>query len=464
MPVCQWRTTYSVPVDELYAWHARPGAFERLVPPCERIRVLERHGGIADEGHLVLSLDAGLPKGLPGDRLAHVRWELRHHDHIAGRQFVDTQVKGPFARWEHTHRFLPKGERESVLEDILDYELPTSAKLTLLGDALVQRRIDRAFRFRHERLRHDLQRHAAYASAPRLTVAITGASGLVGANLSAFLTTGGHQVRRLVRRRPTGPDEIFWNPDTDEIDASALDGLDAFVHLAGESLFGVWTASKRERIRTSRERGTALIARTLAALEHPPRVLVSTSAVGMYGDRGDEILREESAPGHGFLADVCKAWENALEPARQAGIRVAVLRLAVIMSAGGGALPLMLTPFRLGAGGRLGSGEQWMSWVALDDVLGAILHVLNGATLAGPFNLGSPNPVTNAEFTRTVGRVLRRPAALRVPAKVMEYALGEMGRSLVLTSERMVPARLEESGFTFLFPQLEDALRFELGR
>lgn len=463
MPVLEWRSTYPVSADELYVWHTRPGAFARSAPPWQRIRVLERSGGIDDDGRVVLSLEFGLPRGLPGDRLVRLRWEVRHHDHVPGRQFVDTQVKGPFAFWEHAHRFVPKGEHESVLEDHLEYRLPTGAAATLFADGPVRRQLERVFRFRHERLRHDLERHSAFADAPRLTVAVSGAGGLVGANLTAFLTTGGHQVRRLVRRSPSAADEIFWDPDTGAIDAAALEGLDAVVHLAGESLFGVWTAGKRERIMRSRERGTALLSRTLARLQKPPRALLSTSAVGIYGDRGDEILTEQSAPGEGFLADVCKAWEAALEPAREAGIRVAVLRLAVLMSPSGGALPLMMTPFRLGAGGRIGSGEQWMSWVAPDDVLGAALRLLTDYTLTGPFNMGAPDPVTNAEFTHTLARVLRRPAVVAVPGAVMERALGEMGRSLVLTSERMVPKRLEQAGFRFLFPRLEDALRFELG-
>ncbi len=243
------------------------------------------------------------------------------------------------------------------------------------------------------------------------------------------------------------------------MNADRLDGHDAAVHLAGEPIVGRWTPAKKARILSSRSGGTRLLSCTLARLKQPPNVLVSASAVGFYGDRGDETLTEEAAPGSGFLPQVVRAWEAATEPAQAAGIRVVHLRFGIVLSPTGGALPRMLLPFRLGLGGSVGSGRQFISWVALDDAVRAVTHAIEAAGLAGPVNVTSPHPVTNADFARTLGRVLRRPALCRVPACVIRLMLGEMGRELLLSSARAVPARLLASGFSFRHPDLEGALR-----
>jgi uncharacterized protein (TIGR01777 family) len=299
---------------------------------------------------------------------------------------------------------------------------------------------------------------------PRMRVAITGAGGLIGRNLAAFLESGGHEIVRVVRRRPAGDGEVFWDPARGEIDTAGLEGLDAVVHTAGESIAGVWTAAKKEAIRRSRVEGTALLARALAGLEKRPRVVVSSGGAGWYGDRGPERLTEGEPSGEGFLADVAANWEPSLDPAREAGIRVVTLRQGLVMTAAGGTLPLMEIPFRLGLGGRIGSGEQWFPWIALDDLLGVILTALVDETLSGPVNAVAPGEVTNAEFTRILGRALSRPTLLVAPRTVVEKAGGQMARELVLSSMRVVPQKLEERSFRFLFPDLESALRFELGR
>jgi len=455
MPVFEKRSAMPVPVGELYAWHARPGAFERLAPPWQRLRVVERSGTIADGDRLVMEYGLGPVKR---------RWVAVHKDHVEGRGFTDVQEEGPFARWRHEHRFAADGDESSVLEDHVEYELPGPAVVRRAAAGAADRRLKRLFAFRHERTRDDLERHAAYREMPRLRVAITGGSGFVGGALAAFLTTGGHEVVRLTRRRDPGAGWAHWDPSAGVIDAAALEGVDAVVHLAGTSIAGLWTPRRRHDILESRRQGTELIARTAAALERPPKVIVSASAVGWYGSRGEEELTEESGPGDGFLAEVCRVWEGSLAPAREAGVRVVSTRFGLVLGGAGGLLAAMLPAFKLAAGARFGSGDQWMSWVAIDDVLGAVLHALRDESVAGPVNVTAPAPVTNREFTATLARVLRRPAVLAAPRAVLETGLGEMGHDLLLTSQRVRPARLSAAGFTWLFPDLEAALRFELGR
>lgn len=302
-----------------------------------------------------------------------------------------------------------------------------------------------------------------------MLVAVTGSTGLVGGALAPRLAAGGHRVVRLVRSTTTallpGERAVSWDPDAGAIDSTGLVGVDAVVHLAGESIArGRWTEARKRRIRASRVGSTRLLAEALARLARPPRVLVAASATGYYGDRGDLVLREDSAPGSGFLAGVCREWEAAAEPAARRGIRVVHLRIGLVLSRDGGALAALLTPFRLGAGGPVGSGAQWWSWITLDDLLGAILHALATEPLAGPVNAVAPNPVTNREFAKTLGRVLRRPALLPLPAFAARLVLGEMAGALLLASARVVPARLQATGYAFREPALEGALRRELGR
>jgi len=294
-----------------------------------------------------------------------------------------------------------------------------------------------------------------------MKVLVTGSGGLVGSALVSQLESDGHTVARLVRsKRGAGEAQVLWDPQAGAIDSASLEGLDAVVHLAGESIAGGrWTAARKARILESRVKGTSLLAETLAGLRERPKVLVSASAVGYYGDRGEEALREENASGSGFLAGVCRQWEAAAAPAAQSGIRVVHPRFAMILSTAGGALQRLLLPFRLGLGGRLGSGRQFMSWIALDDVVGAICHALTHDDLQGPVNTASPTPVRNREFTTTLGRVLRRPTVFPLPAFAARLAFGQMADELLLASQRVEPAKLLASGYQFGFPNLESALR-----
>src|SRR5262245_24165437 len=297
-------------------------------------------------------------------------------------------------------------------------------------------------------------------------VLVSGASGFIGSALVPTLTAGGHTVTRLVRSTPRpGRAEIPWNPAARSMGSPALAGLDAVVHLAGDNVAsGRWTATKKASIRDSRVQGTTVLCDALAQLVRPPKVLLCASAIGYYGDRGETIVREESAPGTGFLAEVCQAWEAAAAPAVQRGVRGVYLRFGVVLSPAGGALAQMLPPFRRGMGGVVGSGKQYISWIALDDVLGAIHHALSTETLNGPVNVVAPHPVTNHDFTKTLGNVLGRPTVVPLPAFAARLAFGELADALLLASTRVVPVRLQASGYTFQYPELEGALRHLLGK
>jgi uncharacterized protein (TIGR01777 family) len=456
MAVFERREHFAAPAAEVFAWHARPGAFARLLPPWERVRVLSSEGGIADGGRVALEIRRGPLR---------FRWVLRHGDYEAGRRFTDEQVEGPWAAWRHTHEFAPEGPDACALTDRIDYRLPLGAAGAVAAGRHVERTLARVFRFRHDRLRGDLARHRAVAPGPR-RIAVTGASGLVGRSLAAFLTAGGHRVDPLVRRAARGgTTEIEWDPARARLDAAALEGVDAVVHLAGESVAaGRWTARRKDAIRRSRVDSTRLIAGALAGLARPPRVLVSASAVGYYGDSGDAPVAEDSPPGSGFLADVAREWEAATAPAAAAGIRVVTLRIGLVVAAAGGALARMLPPFSLGLGGPIGTGRQYVSWIALDDVVDAIHFLLFADGVAGPVNAVAPEAVTSRVFARTLGRVLRRPARAPLPGPVVRALFGEMGQALLLAGQRVRPVRLLAAGFRFRQPDLERALRAELGR
>lgn len=443
--------------EEVFDWHERTGALERLTPPWADVEVLESSGGIRDGGEVSLRIRRG-PTSF--------RWDLRHKDYEYGRQFRDEQVSGPMKSWTHTHRFEPLPGGGTIVEDEIDLEPPLGPAGAAVGPTFIRRELGRLFRFRYRRLFTDLARQAEHATRPRLTVAITGASGLVGQSLSHFLTTCGHDVIRLVRdSRKIEDGAIFWNPGTGEIDREGLAGADAVVHLAGTSIAsGRWTDARKRSILQSRVRGTELIARTLAEMRDGPKVLVSASAVGFYGDRGAKTVTESGLAGKGFLAEVCRAWEGATKPAERAGVRVVLLRTGVALSPAGGALGQMLLPFKMGAGGRLGSGKQFMSWIDLDDLVGLIQHVLYTDSLRGPVNATSPHAVTNATFTSALGRALGRPTVIPVPALAVKAVFGELGKEALLWGQRVVPEKAMASGFDFFYEGVEESLRFQLGR
>lgn len=454
MPAFERTLEVDVPREELYQWHARPGAFARLQPPWESVRMLTPPAPIEDGAVQELAVGIGPVRQ---------KWRSQIRDVVPGEHFRDVQLAGPFARWEHTHSMEETGPTSSRLRDSIEYELPFGGLGATLGSAFVKSKIERMFAYRHRITRADLVRHAELADRPRLDVVVSGASGLVGTALCAFLTTGGHRVRRLVRGEARGADEFRWDPSGGSVDPAAFEGADAIVHLAGENIAGGrWNAAHKARIRASRVDGTRTIVEEARRAVNPPPVLVSASAVGIYGDRGDERVDEGSSQGDDFLAEVCQAWEA--EASRYEGGRTVMARFGVVLSAAGGALAKMLPPFLAGAGGRLGSGRQWMSWVALDDVVGALHHALFDDSLSGPVNVVAPHAATNLDFTRTLGRVLRRPTIAPMPAPAARLAFGELADHLLLAGQHVGCTRLQEAGYRFEYAELEPALRHQLGR
>ena len=293
-----------------------------------------------------------------------------------------------------------------------------------------------------------------------MKVLVTGATGLVGSELVPFLTKKGYDVFRLTRSKPQEVHDIVWDPAHNQLPKARLEGIDTVVHLAGENIAGKrWNSQVKEELRKSRVEGTKLICQTMAQLEKRPKTLICASAIGFYGSRGSELLNETSAAGQGFLAELCCDWEAACEPARVAGIRVVNLRIGVVLSTKGGGLAKMLTPFRLGVGGVVGTGNQYWSWIEIDDVVGAINHCISHESLSGPVNATAPCPVTNYDFTKTLGRVLGRPTVFPMPGFVAKIALGEMANDLLLGSARVMPNRLSGSGYQFQYPSLEPALK-----
>jgi uncharacterized protein (TIGR01777 family) len=461
MPEFIQRSLMPASAEELFAWHARSGAFERLLPPWEQIEVRQHPQSLAngDRAELVIRMGP-----------LRQRMVAEHHALPDGIGFRDAQLTGPFAKWEHTHRMTPAdaGNSASWLEDRIHYDVPFGT----IGRALVGRHIrqsvERTFAYRHRITAADLAAHQTARDKQgtrAMNILVTGSTGLVGSAVVPFLTTGGHRVVRLVRGTARGPDEVEWNPQAGTIDAAKLEGLDAVVHLAGENIAtGRWNDAKKAAIRDSRVNGTSVLCEALAKLTNKPRVLVGASAIGFYGERGDTVMTESSPPGLNFLCNVCRDWEAATGAAKQAGIRVVNLRIGVVLTPRGGALAKMLTPFKLCVGGIVGSGRQYWSWIALDDVVGAIYHAITHDELSGPVNAVSPEPLTNAAFTKILGRVLHRPTIAPLPVFVVKLLLGEMGEELLLASTRVVPTRLEETGYQFRCPTLEGALRHLLGR
>ena len=451
MPVDTFETPLPVDAETAWDWHARPGAFRRLAPPWERMRFEHGDEGLQVGARTVFSVKKGP---------AWIRWEAVHTACEPKLRFVDEQRQGPFAAWRHEHRFEP-GEVEDRLVDTVTWKAP-GGPLGGLAHPALRSTLRRMFTFRRRRLQHDLARHAAYADRPRLTVAITGATGLVGTALTAFLTTGGHRVIR-VTRRPQGPDDCGWDPADGRIDRDALEGVDAVVHLAGASVAERWTPSHKAAIKDSRVRGTRLIVETCKALDPRPRVLISASAVGVYGQPGDAIRDAESPPGEGFLARVGQAWEAAAQPAADAGIRLVIPRIGIVTTAAGGALATMLPAFRAGGGGPIGSGAQWVSWIALDDLVAAPHAAPFEEAWEGPFEAVGPEPIRQREQARILGRVLGRPAVVPLPEAAVRALMGEMGEEMLLGGQRVVPKRLVGWGFTHTHRSFEDAVRFTLG-
>ncbi len=440
---------------ELYAWHSRPGALERLIPPWERTTVVARSGGLDPGGRVTMRMYAGPVPYL---------WQAHHIENSPEDYFRDIQASGPFRRWIHTHRFTP-APNGAQLEDHIEYALPGQTLLPFAGKLLVEPVLRRTFGYRHATLRDDLLLHAGASRRP-LRILLSGGSGVLGSALIPLLSTGGHEVWRLVRRQPDrNAREVYWHPEQGRLDLTGLPPFDGVIHLAADNVGqGRWTREKKQRVIDSRVRGTSLLARELARCAQRPEVLLSASAVGFYGDCHDCCIIEDHRAGSNFLSDVCSRWEQATQAAEDAGIRTVTLRIGVVLTPRGGALARLLAASVPGLSRRFGSGAQYVSWIGVNDAVGAMLHALSCRGLRGPVNIVAPNPVTNSELLTTLAQVIRRPLLPPIPAGIVRLVFGQMGAEVLLEGCRASADKLIASGYRFRHPDLRAALDSLLGR
>jgi len=478
--------------ERVFRWHERDGAFERLNPPWLDVRCVERTGGIRDGSRVVLLVKKG-PISIP--------WVLGHKDYVRDHQFVDFQIAGPFDYWQQRHEVVLDSNAGSgsssdlsisndcrnhcLLVDHAEFRLPMGIAGSIFGGGLIKADLTRLFRYRHALMRRDLALQERYGKRP-LKILVSGGSGLIGAQLIPFLTTQGHTVVQLVRE-PGSNDlssgasllntagessgalqKIVWDPIGKAISVELPNDLDGAVHLGGHNVAsGMWTPGVKRAIEDSRVQSTSYLVELFKGMKKPPPVFVCASAMDFYGDRGSEPVTEDSAGGVGFLADVCSRWEAAANEAAAInggpGIRVVNLRISGVLSPKGGVLGKLLPVFQACGGGPIGDGKQYFSWISMDDMIGCIYHALVEESVRGPLNAVAPDCVTNADFGRTLGRVLRRPAVFPLPQTAVQVVFGEMGDALLLASRRLLPQKLKQTGYQFLDPELGEALKYMLG-
>jgi uncharacterized protein (TIGR01777 family) len=450
-------TKIAVEAAALERWHLESAAFRRLTPPWERLEVVEQPSEIRDGARVVVRMKIGL---------FWWTWVAEHQDCRPGVGFSDVQVQGPFADWKHVHRFCGEGHRVSELSDEIAYRLPFGFAGNLLGAGLVKGKLERVFNYRHAVTKMDLERLASepQGDGRSMQVLVTGGTGMVGEALESFLSMRGHRVRRVTRNCSREGD-VHWDPEAGILDLGEDEPVDAVVHLAGENIAGGrWNKKRKGRILESRREGTRLLCETMAQRRQPPGVIVSASGANYYATATERPQDESAAGGEGFLAEVCQAWEGGTAVAERAGIRVVKLRLGVVLSPAGGVLAKMLPVFKMGLGGRLGSGTQRMPWIALDDVIDIIHRALRDERYAGAVNAVAPEVVENGKFTRELAQALRRPAAMPVPASLLKLVLGrQMAEETLLVDLHLEPGKLRELAYPFRFPQIEGALGYLLG-
>lgn len=448
-----YRSHFSCSSTELYSWHAKSGALERLIPPWEKTSVLARKGSINPGGKVTLRMHVG---PIP------FTWVAHHLENDPGKMFRDVQLSGPFSSWSHTHLFEDVAGG-SILHDKIEYALPFHSIVPSVLKRHIDKTLLRTFQHRKKVLAADLRLHQQFEK-KSLKVLISGASGVLGKALKPLLTTGNHEVWSLVRRPPDkSKNELFWDPSTGEIED--LPYFDAVIHLAGEYIgVGRWTAEKKRRVVESRTKGTLLLAQKIAAQPQPPEVFLSASATGYYGDTKNDCIEENAPCGDDFISEVCQVWEEATRPAIAAGIRTVLMRIGISLSPGGGALQRLLSTVPFGLIRRCGSGKQYISWISIDDTVSAIYHAMRCEQLHGPLNISAPQPVTNADFMRTLAEITGTPLLLPVPAPLLKGIYGQMATEILLSGCNASCQKLLDSGFTFRHVNLVEALNDLLGK
>ena len=443
-------------VEDTFAWHERKGSFRRLMPPWEVAEEVRADDTLEEGAQRIFRFPMGPIK---------MKWIARHSKYNPPHSFEDDMLKGPFKSWHHKHQFSQNEDGTSVVLDKVNYRLPMGFLGKLVAGKMVRKRIERMFYARQIRLERDLQRHSEFAHLPRKRILVAGSSGLIGRQLVAFLDTGGHDVWRLVRRDvKKGEKELKWLPESDEINPDDIEGFDVIIHLGGAGIGDKrWSKKRMKLIEDSRVNSTNLLANTIKNLSKKPELFMVASAMGWYGERGDEVLTEKSELGKGFLPRICNNWEQAANGIKDDGVRTINLRTGIVLDATGGALGKMLLPAKLGGGGPIGRGKQWYSWISMDDQIYSMHHLIMKQECEGVYNLAAPEPVRQKKFAKVLGKVLKRPAFIPTPPFAIWFLFGKMGVALTTESTRIIPERLTESGYEFEHSKLEPALRDSLG-
>jgi len=442
-------------VHTAFEWHEREGALFRLTPPWEKIELLEKDEGIDVGAKCNINVATGF---------FSIPWQAEHIEYYKDKHFKDRQNKGPFALWEHSHDF-EEIEEGTRITDSVDYKLPLNAVSRYVAGGFIKTKLERMFNYRRNVSKNDIEFYEEYKPEPK-NIIVSGARGSVGSSLIPFLQTQGHSVKRMVRHeRQLCIGDVCWNPNAGTIQEELFGNPDVVIHLAGEPIGeGRWTNEKKVEIVDSRVRSTTLIANTLAKMDNPPKLLICASAIGFYGDRGEEEIDESSENGKDFISHVCLHWERAAKPAIEKGIRVVFLRIGVALNPAGGALQKMYKPATMGLAPVFGSGKQHLSWISNDDLLYAIGHIIETESIEGAVNLTSPNSVRFGEFANTLAKVVKKPRFIKIPEFVVNMMFGQMGREVLLSGAKVAPKKLLDSGFRFRYPDLEDAVRHLLGR
>ena len=461
MPTYEHIGEFDMPAERVWQWYDSPGAFRRIMPEWEGITPLQA-GALKNGEKTKFKVSIGPIKQ---------KWIAEHHDVVQGEVFHDRMIKGPFGAWDHEHRFLPVDASSSKIHDTVQWKLPFHMLTWWTAPFTVKGRMDQMFAYRTTRVHSDLKRIAEFDHMPRQKVLVSGSTGLIGMQLCAFLAAAGHHITRLIRPTTRLPPDasndavVVWDDLKGEVLKGDLNGFDTVIHMAGAGIGDKrWNKKRKQIIEESRTVPTKNLTTLLGKLDHPPKAFISGSAIGFYGNRKEKLLDETSEGGDNFLAKTVRNWEQAAQPSVEAGIRTVWIRTGIVVTPMGGALKKLLLPAKLGAGGPAGGGKQYYSWISLDDQIYAIHHLMMNQECEGKYNLTAPNPVTQKQFAKAMGKVLFRPAFAPLPGFVLKILLGEMAQSLVLDGQRVLPNRLISSGYTFQHDGLEPCLRQCLGK
>ncbi len=453
-------------VNIIFDYHTRNGALERLVPPWSRLKVVSQKGGIDNDAISIFQIKLGP---------INFKWVSKHFGYIHNNQFQDKMIRGPFQKWVHTHSFIPQGANQCIIEDKINY-VP---KLGKICSEIIRKRIqnylNQFFLYRSRILVNDLYFEKMVLEKEK-KILITGSHGLIGSALIPLLTNlGKHKITSLVRntnnknkhsKSNTGHQKIiYWDPEHKKLNHHDLENFDIIIHLAGENIFGRWTDTKKQKILNSRIEGTALLSESLTKLSNPPSLLICASAIGYYGNRPNEVLTEESSSGDGFLSDVCQEWENATKDASKIGIRVVNTRFGMVLTPKGGILHKLLESFKLGLGITIGGNkDQYINWISIEDVIKSICYSIINTSIQGAVNVVSPNPVTNLEFSNTLKKLYNTKLSIPINQHITKLIFGQMSDELLSTNMYVIPQKLISTGYKFFNPELEDTLRFLLGK